>query len=311
MTHTKFLYLFTQVCILLPSKLVVWIYVHTTGKKHKTTPDYRKSVLRLTLGYSPCPNDTFMFYALASGSLSLPGCTFDVQIYDVETLNRMALEQKLDITKLSFYAWLNVKNRYRLLENGAALGYGCGPVVISKEALKVSDIPSCRVVLPGEWTTAHLLFQLWAPGAKNKIFMSYDRIFDLLTEGSADCGVIIHESRFTFKQAGFQAIMDLGAWWEDETGLPVPLGCIAANNRISDALVNPLNTLIAQSITYAHAHTEEALSYIREYAQEMEEDILKKHIRTFVNRFSLGLGETGRAAVAKLEQMARQAGIIT
>jgi 1,4-dihydroxy-6-naphthoate synthase len=267
-------------------------------------------MLPLSLGYSPCPNDTFMFHAVSSGLLALPGYKISEHIHDVETLNRMAFKEKLDITKMSFYAWLRVKSRYSLLENGAALGYGCGPVLISKHPLKPVDISECCVVLPGKWTTAHLLFQLWSPEAKNKLFVPYNEIFRVLESGEADCGVIIHESRFTFRRAGFHEITDLGAWWEQKTGLPIPLGCIAAKKTISDQIMGKFDNLIYNSIKHAREHPEQSMLYAGKYAQEMEQDVLQKHIETFVNKFSLGLGHTGRAAVEKLEKMALHAGVI-
>ena len=252
-----------------------------------------------------------MFHALVSGRLQLSGYEIEETLHDVETLNRMAIKGALDVTKMSFHAWLRVEDRYRLLQSGAALGYNCGPVLVAKRPVERKDVPACRIVLPGEWTTAHLLFRLWAPDATDKLFVPYDRIFDALNSGDADCGVIIHESRFTFEQAGFCALADLGAWWEGETGLPIPLGCIAVKDTVPDKVVRQLDTLIHKSILHARAHPEESLSYTRQYAQEMEEEVLQKHIRTFVNEFSLDLGDTGRTAVEKLEQMAVQAGILS
>lgn len=270
----------------------------------------RKSILKLTLGYSPCPNDTFMFHAIASGLLKLPGHEIVEQLHDIETLNRMAMRAELDATKLSFYAWLNVKEHYRLLRHGAAMGHGCGPVLIARRPLTGEQIPGCRIALPGEWTTAHLLFRLWSPESENKLFVRYDQIFDTLQSGVADCGVIIHESRFTFEQAGFKAVADLGGWWEKETGLPIPLGCIGVKKTIPDKIMQELDDLIYAGIIQAREHPERTLHYIHRHAQEMEEKILKKHIQTFVNEFTLELGHTGRAAVAKLEEMALKAGII-
>lgn len=267
--------------------------------------------MKITFGYSPCPNDTFMFYAISSGILRLPGYELEAQLHDVETLNRMAVRKELDITKLSFHAWLNVKDYYGFLNTGAALGYGCGPVLIARRHLKPGDIRACRVALPGEWTTAHLLFQLWEPAAKDKLFVKYDQIFESLKSGRADCGVIIHESRFTYKKEGFHEIVDLGAWWEKETALPIPLGCIAVKKTVSENFKRQLNTLIFESIRYAETHPEEILPYILRYAQETELAVIKNHIRTFVNEFSLNLGEVGQTAVAKLELMTREAGIMS
>jgi len=270
-----------------------------------------ENTLKLTFGHSPCPNDTFMFYALSSGRMDLPGHNLSVELHDVETLNMMAMHAELDMTKLSFHAWLHVREHYRLIESGAALGYGCGPLLISRRPLNKNDISGCRIALPGEWTTAHLLFRLWSPTSGERFHVRYDRIFDAIDSGEADCGVIIHESRFTFEQAGFHKVVDLGAWWEDETGLPIPLGCIAIRETISDRTRLELDGLIRNSIAYAHEHPGEMLPYVRQYAQEMTDDVLRAHIRTFVNEFSLDMGGTGHSAIAELEKMARQAGLIS
>lgn len=264
----------------------------------------------LTFGFSPCPNDTFIFNGLINGGVTVPGYVIQERLHDVETLNRMAFDSVLDVTKLSFFAWLMVKARYGLLASGGALGYGCGPVVISAKPLTVEDMAHCRVVLPGEWTTAHLLFRLWAPRAKDRVFMPYHQIFSALGSGEADCGVIIHESRFSFEQAGFSSVVDLGAWWEDQTGLPIPLGCIAAHKRLPEALPNLLDAGIRQSIGMARQDPSAAMPYIQAHAQEMDADVLGAHIDTFVNDFSLDLGPKGRAAVAALEKKALQAGIV-
>lgn len=265
----------------------------------------------LTLGFSPCPNDTFIFNGLVNGWVPLDGYDVREELHDVETLNQMAFESRLDVTKLSFFAWLMVKDRYRLLNSGGALGFGCGPVVVARKPLTLSDMDGCRIVLPGEWTTAHLLFRLWAPQAHDRIFAPYDRIFETLSSGLADCGVLIHESRFTFRQLGYQPVVDLGAWWEDLTAMPIPLGCIAAHRRIGDGRAEEVDRAIRQSIAMAHEKPEATLPYIRTHAQEMTDRVLDAHIRTFVNEFSMDLGERGRAAVAVLEEKARRTGIIS
>jgi len=266
--------------------------------------------MNITLGFSPCPNDTFIFNGLVNGEVPWPGHVLQPVLHDVETLNQMAFGQTLDVSKLSFYAWLKVQENYRLLASGGALGYGCGPLVIARKPLRREDMAGCRIVLPGQWTTAHLLLQLWAPDARQRRFVPYDRIFAALDAGEADCGVIIHESRFTFQDAGFQAVVDLGAWWEAETGLPIPLGCIAAHRRLPEALMGQLETKIRDSIEAARRDPEGALPYIRSHAQEMTAEVLRAHIDTFVNPFSLDLGATGRKAIDTLAARARQAGLL-
>lgn len=265
---------------------------------------------RLTFGYSPCPNDTFMFFGIGSGALTLPDCDVAVQLHDIETLNRMALSGLLDISKLSIFAWLKSRDTYRLMRSGAALGYGCGPILIARRGLTPAEIVRSRVVLPGEWTTAHLLFRLWAPEAGQRYFTVYHRIYDELVSGRADCGVIIHESRFTYEQHGFRSIIDLGRWWEEQTGLPVPLGCIAGRAALGPELLQAVDGLLQRSIEAAQQNPDAALPYIRRYAQEMDPDILRKHIATFVNSFSLDIGPTGLRAVDTMEQRARAIGVL-
>ena len=267
-------------------------------------------VKELTFGYSPCPNDTFMFNAIAHGAAGVPGYHMQPVLKDVETLNELAMNGTLDVTKLSFYAWLKAKRHYRLLDSGAAMGFGCGPVLIARKPLKPAEINRCRVVLPGRWTTAHLLFRLWAPDAGQRDFTTYDRIFDELAAGRADCGVIIHESRFTFEAAGFTSVVDLGAWWEEKTGLPIPLGGIAAQKSLGEPLIEQIDAAVKTSIQRAMAHPDEGLPYIRQHAQEMDDQVLRAHIRAFVNDFSLALTHVGRRAVGTLERMARDAGAI-
>ena len=267
-------------------------------------------VSELTLGYSPCPNDTFMFNAIAQGTAGIDGCRLKPVLHDVETLNKLAMDGVLDISKVSFYAYLKVKETYRLLSSGAAMGFGCGPVLIARRSLKKVDIPHCRVVLPGRWTTANLLFQLWAPDAQKVSFSTYDRIFEILASDQADCGVIIHESRFTFESAGFKPVVDLGAWWEEKTDLPIPLGGIVAQKRLGDPLIEKIDEAIHSSIQQARLNPEKTQSYVRQHAQELEETVLKAHIQTFVSDFSLSMTNTGLKAIETLEHMARGAGVL-
>ena len=264
----------------------------------------------LTFGYSPCPNDTFMFNAIADGTVTLPGHALRPVLHDVETLNALAMDAVLDVSKLSFYAWLAVKSEYRLLSSGAAMGFGCGPVLVSRRPLDPDAVADCRIVLPGRWTTAHLLLRLWAPAARQRIFTTYDRIFDVLAAGEADCGVIIHESRFTFQAAGFRPVVDLGAWWEERTGLPIPLGGIAAHKRLGAPLIDAIDAALETSIRRAMDDPEAARPYIRQHAQELDPAVLDAHIRTFVNDYSLALTDQGHRAIERLEQMARDAGAL-
>ena len=266
--------------------------------------------IQLTLGFSPCPNDTFIFNALVNGNVRIPGHCIQETLHDVETLNQMAFHNKLDVTKLSFFAWLMVKDQYELLSSGGALGFGCGPVVIARDQKDLAELEHARIVLPGQWTTAHLLLRLLVPNAHQRFFVPYDQIFDMLHNGQADCGVIIHESRFTFQKLGFKLVVDLGSWWEQKTGLPIPLGCIAAHKRIGTTSLLAIESAIRQSIKMAKQDPRQTWPYIRAHAQEITSDVLDAHIHTFVNEFSLDLGDRGRSAVAALEFMAHQTGVL-
>ncbi len=266
--------------------------------------------MKLSVAYSPCPNDTFMFHDVATGRLQLPGVDVEIHLHDVETLNRMALEAAFDVTKLSFHAYLLVRGEYRMLSVGAALGYGCGPVIVAREDIGPADLPRCRLAVPGELTTAHLLLRLWAPQAANKVFARYDRIMDLVASGEVDAGVIIHEGRFVFRQAGLRLLVDLGQWWQERTSLPIPLGCIAARRSLGEQTARDFEALLRKAIRNSLAHPERTRDYVRRHAREMDEAVLAEHIRTFVNDFSLDLGDEGTRAIERLHELARGAGII-
>ena len=267
--------------------------------------------MKLTVAYSPCPNDTFMFHDIASGDLCPADWDINCHLEDVETLNRLALDETFDVTKLSFHAYLLVQDRYELLDVGAALGHGCGPLVVAATKLDTDDLAACTFAVPGELTTAHLLLRLWAPQVTNKIFTRYDQVADCIADGRADAGVIIHEGRFTYQQAGLQLLADLGQWWYEQTSLPIPLGCIAAHKRLGSKTIQQFQALLRQAINNSLARPEAALDYVRRCAQGISEEVLRKHIETFVNDYSLDLGDDGRAAVARLNELARQAGVIS
>jgi len=266
--------------------------------------------MKITFAYSPCPNDTFMFCGVATGRLRLDDHTIETRLHDVETLNRMALDGAYDVTKLSLHAWLLAAARYELLSVGAALGYGCGPVVVSKRPIEPDELTDCRLAVPGELTTAHLLLRLWAPDVGDKLFVRYDQIMPMIASGEADAGVIIHEGRFTYEAAGLRLIADLGQWWQDQTNLPIPLGCIAARKDLGDETIREIEALLRRGIRESFDNPEATTDYVRRHAQEMAPEVLSAHIRTFVNDFSLDLGDEGRTAVAKLREMALAAGVI-
>lgn len=265
--------------------------------------------MKLTVAYSPCPNDTFMFHDVATGVLRLPEVDIEVRLHDIETLNSLAAEETYDVTKLSFPAFLRARGRYQMLSVGAAIGYDAGPVVVSRRPLDPARLSACGFAIPGELTTAHLLLQLWAPQVTRKTFVRYDRVMPMVASGEVEAGVVIHEGRFTYPRLGLHLVADLGAWWQEQTRLPIPLACIAARKAIGARMIGAFESLLARGIANSFAHPEATRPYVRQFAQEMDEEVLAAHIRTFVNGFSLDPGEEGRAAVARLAELAARAGV--
>ena len=256
---------------------------------------------KISLGFSPCPNDTFIFDALVNQRIDTGGIEFEVVLEDVETLNRWAIEGRLDITKLSFGVLPQVLDEYILLNSGSALGTGVGPLLICKEDPEKTNamLNDLTIAIPGEHTTAHLLFSLAYPTAKNKTFMRYDKIENHVLRGNGP-GVIIHENRFTYADKGLKKITDLGEYWEKETGHPIPLGGIVMKRDFEPALIQQVDTLIRKSIEFAYSNYPVLNEYISSHAQEMSEDVMRKHIELYVNDFSIDLGNAGKAAVRKL-----------
>ncbi|MBK6380199.1 MAG: 1,4-dihydroxy-6-naphthoate synthase [Chitinophagaceae bacterium] len=256
--------------------------------------------MNLTLGFSPCPNDTFIFDALVNNKIDTGGLNFDVILEDVQTLNAWALAGKLDITKLSYGVLPLVLERYIVLNSGSALGKGVGPLLIENEKLKIKNIEEHVIAIPGEHTTAHLLFSLAYPNAKNKVFLRYDEIENFVLEGKG-LGVIIHENRFTYADKGLHKITDLGDYWEKETGNSIPLGGIVIRRSVDVTIARQVDSLIKKSIEYAyHHHYDELAAYVKVHSQEMSEAVMRKHINLYVNDHSLDLGITGKNAVIKL-----------
>ena len=255
--------------------------------------------MQLTLGFSPCPNDTFIFDALVNNKIDTEGLEFDVILEDVQTLNQWALESKLDITKLSYGVLPLVLKNYIVLNSGSALGKGVGPLLIKNEKLKIKNVEEHLIAIPGENTTAHLLFSLAYPNAKNKFFLRYDEIENFVLEDKG-LGVIIHENRFTYAEKGLHKIIDLGDFWEKETNNPVPLGGIVASRNISTEIQQKIDRLIKASIEYAYSNYPALNDYIRIHSQEMSEEVMRKHIDLYVNNYSINLGEEGRSAIQKL-----------
>jgi 1,4-dihydroxy-6-naphthoate synthase len=268
-------------------------------------------VKTLTLGYSPCPNDTFIFYALVHGKVDMQGLAFREILADVETLNRMAREAALDITKVSFHAFGHLRDSYCMLRSGGALGRGCGPLVVARDACGMRDLRGKSIAIPGELTTAFLLLQIFDPELKRNIkVMPFHRIIGAVKDGEADAGLIIHESRFTYQREGLKQVIDLGAWWEQETGLPIPLGCIIAKRDLGREIILKTDGLIRESLEYASGHSAETKAYIKSHAQELEDSVIEQHISLYVNDFSLDIGDDGVHAVEELFGRAAEQGII-
>ncbi len=264
--------------------------------------------MQFTLGFSPCPNDTFIFDALVNRKIDTKGLSFEVMLEDVQTLNRWAIEGRLDISKISYGALPLMLQHYRVLPGGGALGKGVGPLLISRQPAatgdnKVPDIDDYTIAIPGENTTAHLLFSLAFPKAKKKIFKVFNEIEDFLLntppEAGKTAGVIIHESRFTYQKKGLVKLLDLGDHWEKQTGNPIPLGGIVIRRRFDPAIQSQVNALIRESIAYASGNYPALAPYVVQHAQEMEEEVMRQHIELYVNPYSLDLGTDGKMAVKR------------
>lgn len=264
----------------------------------------------LTLGYSPCPNDTFIFHALTHGLVDSGDFFVRERLEDVETLNRLAIAGILDLTKISYHAFGHLREEYCLLRSGGALGRGCGPLVIARRATTMDELRGKRIAIPGQLTTANLLLQLYGEGFDQLLILPFDRIITAVTSGQADAGVIIHESRFTYQEHGLVAALDLGVWWEQTTGLPLPLGGILAKRSLGGALIERVDSAIRTSIGYAYAHPHAPRSYIKRHAQELSDAVIDSHIALYVNDFSFDLGATGILAVTELFRRAEERGIV-
>ncbi len=256
--------------------------------------------MKLTLGLSPCPNDTFIFDALVNGALDLGGLELEVFHEDVQTLNEWAMAGRLDATKLSYGVLPRVAGEYGLLEAGGALGRGVGPLLVARPGVAAFEPSRMTVAIPGEQTTAHLLFSLAHPGAAGKRFLLFSEIEAAVARGEVDAGVIIHESRFTYARKGLVKLLDLGEHWEARTGAPIPLGGIVVRRSLGREVALRLDALIRQSLALSRARWPALSEYVRCHAQEMEEAVMRQHVELYVNDFSVALGEPGRRAVATL-----------
>ncbi len=255
--------------------------------------------MKLTLGFSPCPNDTFIFDALVNHKIDTEGLEFETVLKDVEALNEAALSGIPDISKISYAILPLLMKNYLLLNSGSALGRGVGPLLIAGQELNRKAVEDSIVAIPGEHTTAHFLFSMAYPDAKNKIFLRYDEIEEYVSEGNGP-GVIIHENRFTYREKGLFKIADLGEFWETQTGNPIPLGGIVIKRNIDPSVQQKVEKLIRRSLEFAYASYPLLNNYIKDHAQEMSEEVMRKHIELYVNNYSLTLGLEGKKAVMKL-----------
>jgi 1,4-dihydroxy-6-naphthoate synthase len=255
--------------------------------------------VKLTFGFTPCPNDAFAFHALVHGLVPAP---FEVEpvLLDIEELNQRAAGAELQLSKLSFGAAAAAGDRYRLLRSGAALGHGVGPLVVAREAGSLEDASAGRIAVPGRETTAFLLLRLAAPALGDVVELRYDRILDAVAEGEADAGLIIHESRFTYAEHGLVSVADLGEWWEGDTGLPVPLAGIFARADLEPELVGEAEAAIRASVEYAFANPEASRDYVRSLSHEMSDEVCAAHIALYVNASSVDIGDEGMAAIDRL-----------
>lgn len=280
--------------------------------------------MKLTLGFSPCPNDTFIFDALIHHKIDTGGLEFDVQYHDVETLNQKAFQGELDITKLSYHAFAYAVNDYELLDAGSALGSGVGPLLIAKdpelavqlkralenkEALNTAE-NNLKIGIPGKYTTANFLLRLAFPALQNKMELVFSDIEQSLLDGVIDLGLIIHENRFTYQEKGLHKVVDLGDFWEQTTNSPIPLGGIVVKRNLDEKLKLQINRLVRESVQFAFANPKSGLDYIRSHAQEMEEEVMYKHIELYVNEYSEHLGDEGRKAIQQMFDKAQELKVI-
>lgn len=266
----------------------------------------------LRIGLSPCPNDTFIFHALLEGLIELENFRLEPVFEDVETLNKMAREGALEITKISFHAYGYLRDVYRLLKSGSALGRGCGPLVVVQQGREDLDLSTAKVAIPGKLTSANLLLRLFAPKIHpgSLVEMTFDRILDAVKNSEVDAGLIIHESRFTYREYGLHQLVDLGGWWEEVHAHPIPLGGIIARRDLGEETIAEFDKALGRSVLHAREHPEDSREFVRLHAQEMDDGVTAAHIDLYVNDFTVELGEEGEAAVRHLLAVAQDSGII-
>lgn len=266
--------------------------------------------MKLTLGFSPCPNDTFIFDAMVHGRIDTEGLEFDYFLADVEELNHRAFEGNVDITKMSYHAYAYAANNYLILDSGSALGRKSGPLLISKQKISPADLTDKVIAIPGKYTTANLLMSILWPAALNKKEYIFSDIESALLNDEVDAGLIIHETRFTYYKKGLLKIADLGTYWEELTDMPIPLGAIVINRSIPEEIALKVNRILRRSLEYAYRDSIASFDFVVAHAQEMDKDVMNNHIKLFVNEFTLDLGIEGRAAIEKLFLLAGEMKVI-
>ena len=266
--------------------------------------------MRLTLGFSPCPNDTFIFDAMVHGRVDTEGLEFDYFLTDVEELNRKALNSDVDITKISYHAYAYAARNYLILDAGSALGHRNGPLLISKRRIGVSELPGLRIAIPGKYTTANLLFSIAWPDVVTKTEYLFSKIEDALLEDKVDAGLIIHETRFTYYKRGLHKLADMGEYWETLTGLPIPLGAIVIKRNIPDDVALKVNRVVRRSLEYAYKDSFASYDFVSGNAREMDSTVMNNHIKLFVNEYTINLGNKGREAIIELFRISGEKGVI-
>ncbi|MCG8326095.1 MAG: 1,4-dihydroxy-6-naphthoate synthase [Chitinophagales bacterium] len=266
--------------------------------------------MKLSLGFSPCPNDTFIFDAIIHKKVDTEGLEFEPVIEDVEALNQMAFKQELDITKLSFHAFAHLLAHYALLDAGSALGKNVGPLLIAKTNIAQKEFKNKHIAIPGKFTTANFLLSLAFPRANYKTEMLFSDIEQAVLDDKVDAGLIIHENRFTYQDKGLVKLIDLGEYWESTTQMPIPLGGIVVRRSLDTAIQQAVNRVMSRSVAYALDHPESSREYVAQYAQEMDPEVMQQHINLYVNEYTRELGNEGKAAVQRMFDIAMAKGVI-
>lgn len=264
----------------------------------------------LSIGFSPCPNDTFIFDAMVHGKIDTEGLTFDVYLGDVEDLNQKAFNKELDITKISYHAFGYLTDDYVLLDAGSAIGKGCGPLLICKPDTQHSTLNRLKIAIPGKYTTANFLLSIAHPEAQNKTELLFSEIENAVLNNDFDAGLIIHENRFTYQEKGLEKIIDLGEYWEQTTGALIPLGGIIIKRELPLETINKVNRILRKSIEYAFKNPNSPLNYMTENAQEMDINVMMQHVELYVNKYSIDLGKEGKDSITQMFNLAQEKGII-